>query len=134
NTANELPQLGLGVWKAGNDEVVSAIHKALEVGYRSIDTAAAYKNEDGVGKALASAGVPRDELFITTKLWNDDQGDPLAALETSLEKLKLDYVDLYLIHWPRPQQDQYVSAWRELIKLREQGLVKSIGVCNFHTP
>ena len=84
---NVMPQLGLGVWKAGNDEVVSAIHKALEVGYRSIDTAAAYKNEDGVGTALASAGVPRDELFITTKLWNDDQKRPHEALQESLEKL-----------------------------------------------
>jgi 2,5-diketo-D-gluconate reductase A len=82
---NVMPQLGLGVWKAGNDEVVSAIHKALEVGYRSIDTAAAYKNEDGVGTALASAGVPRDELFITTKLWNDDQKRPREALQESLE-------------------------------------------------
>ncbi|MDU2818041.1 aldo/keto reductase, partial [Enterobacter sp.] len=81
---NVMPQLGLGVWKAGNDEVVSAIHKALEVGYRSIDTAAAYKNEDGVGTALASAGVPRDELFITTKLWNDDQKRPHEALQESL--------------------------------------------------
>lgn len=81
---NVMPQLGLGVWKAGNDEVVSAIHKATEVGYRSIDTAAAYKNEDGVGKALASAGVPRDELFITTKLWNDDQKRPREALQESL--------------------------------------------------
>jgi 2,5-diketo-D-gluconate reductase A len=92
---NVMPQLGLGVWKAGNDEVVSAIHKALEVGYRSIDTAAAYKNEDGVGKALASAGLARDELFITTKLWNDDQKRPREALEESLEKLQLDFVDLH---------------------------------------
>ncbi len=81
---NVMPQLGLGVWKAGNDEVVSAIHKAPEVGYRSIDTAAAYKNEDGVGTALASAGIPRDELFITTKLWNDDQKRPREALQESL--------------------------------------------------
>ena len=101
---NVMPQLGLGVWKAGNDEVVSAIHKALEVGYRSIDTAAAYKNEDGVGTALVSAGVPRDELFITTKLWNDDQKRPREALQESLEKLQLDFVDLYLslIHISEP--------------------------------
>lgn len=131
---NLMPQLGLGVWQASIEETTRAVSKALEIGYRSIDTAAIYKNEEGVGAALQSSALPRSDLFITTKLWNHDQGDPLAALETSLEKLKLDYVDLYLIHWPRPQQDQYVSAWRELIKLREQGLVKSIGVCNFHTP
>ena len=131
---NLMPQLGLGVWQASIEETTRAVSKALEIGYRSIDTAAIYKNEAGVGAALQSSSLPRSELFITTKLWNDDQGDPLAALETSLEKLRLDYVDLYLIHWPRPQQDQYVSAWRELIKLRDQGLVKSIGVCNFHTP
>lgn len=131
---NLMPQLGLGVWQASIEETTRAVSKALEIGYRSIDTAAIYKNEEGVGAALQSSSLPRSELFITTKLWNDDQGDPLAALETSLEKLRLDYVDLYLIHWPRPQQDQYVSAWRELIKLRDQGLVKSIGVCNFHTP
>jgi 2,5-diketo-D-gluconate reductase A len=131
---NLMPQLGLGVWQASISETTQAVLKALEVGYRSIDTAAIYKNEEGVGAALQSTSIPRDELFITTKLWNDDQGDPQGALETSLEKLKLDYVDLYLIHWPKPQQDQYVDAWRGLIKLREQGLVKSIGVCNFHTP
>ena len=120
---NVMPQLGLGVWKAGNDEVVQAIHKALEVGYRSIDTAAAYKNEEGVGKAIQSAGIPRDELFITTKLWNDDQQRPQQALEESLEKLKLDHVDLYLMH--------YVDAWKGMIELQKQGLAKSIGVCNF---
>ena len=117
---NLMPQLGLGVWQASIEETTRAVSKALEIGYRSIDTAAIYKNEEGVGAALQSSS-PRSELFITTKLWNDDQGDPLAALETSLEKLRLDYVDLYLIHWPRPQQDQYVSARRELIKLRDQG-------------
>ena len=128
---NVMPQLGLGVWKAGNDEVVSAIHKALEVGYWSIDTAAAYKNEDGVGKALASAGVPRDELFITTKLWNDDQKRPREALQESLEKLQLDFVDLYLMHWPVPAIDHYVDAWKGMIELQKEGLIKSIGVCNF---
>ncbi|AHG19576.1 2,5-diketo-D-gluconic acid reductase [Chania multitudinisentens RB-25] len=129
-----MPQLGLGVWQATIEETTHAVAKALEVGYRSIDTAAIYKNEEGVGNALQSTAIPRSELFITTKLWNDDQGNPQAALETSLKKLRLDYVDLYLIHWPTPAQDQYVAAWRGLIKLREQGLAKSIGVCNFHTP
>ena len=128
---NLMPQLGLGVWKASNEEVITAIQKALEVGYRSIDTAAAYKNEEGVGKALANAGVPREELFITTKLWNDDQKHPAEALKTSLKKLQLDYVDLYLMHWPVPAIDHYVEAWQGMIELQKQGLVKSIGVCNF---
>ncbi|XTZ39024.1 2,5-didehydrogluconate reductase DkgA [Salmonella enterica] len=128
---NLMPQLGLGVWKAGNEEVVSAIQKALDVGYRSIDTAAAYKNEEGVGKALASTSVPREELFITTKLWNGDQQHPAEALKESLKKLQLDYVDLYLVHWPVPSQDHYVGAWKGMIELQKQGLVKSIGVCNF---
>ncbi len=128
---NLMPQLGLGVWKAGNEEVVSAIHKALEVGYRSFDTAAAYQNETGVGNALRSAGVPRDELFITTKLWNDDQKRPREALQESLSKLQLDYVDLYLMHWPVPAIDHYVDAWKGMVELQKEGLVKSIGVCNF---
>ena len=131
---NLMPQLGLGVWKAGNEEVVSPNHKALEVGYRSFDTAAAYQNETGVGNALHSAGVNRDELFITTKLWNDDQKRPHEALKESLSKLKLDYVDLYLIHWPVPAIGHYVEAWQALIELQQQGLTKSIGVCNFQVP
>ncbi|MDN0122194.1 2,5-didehydrogluconate reductase DkgA [Yersinia aleksiciae] len=131
---NLMPQLGLGVWRASIEETQRAVSKALEVGYRSVDTAAIYKNEEGVGKALKTAGVARDELFITTKLWNDSQLNPKQGLEESLEKLQLDYVDLYLIHWPVPAQDHYVRAWRELITLKEQGLVRSIGVCNFHIP
>ena len=126
-----MPQLGLGVWKASNEEVITAIHKALEVGYRSIDTAAAYKNEEGVGKAIRDAGVPRDELFITTKLWNDDQKRPREALLESMEKLQLDYLDLYLMHWPVPAIDHYVEAWENMIDLQKEGLIKSIGVCNF---
>ncbi len=129
---NLMPQLGLGVWQATNEDVVTAIHKALEVGYRSIDTAAAYKNEQGVGDALKSAGVARDELFITPKLWNDDQKRPREALEESLEKLQLDYVDLYLMHWPVPAIDRYVEAWKGMIELQQEGLIKSIGVCNFN--
>ncbi|WP_336282717.1 2,5-didehydrogluconate reductase DkgA [Cronobacter dublinensis] len=129
---NLMPQLGLGVWQASNEDVVTAIHKALEVGYRSIDTAAAYKNEQGVGDALKSAGIARDELFITTKLWNDDQKRPREALEESLEKLQLDYVDLYLMHWPVPAIDRYVEAWKGMIELQQERLIKSIGVCNFN--
>ncbi|MBJ7222438.1 MULTISPECIES: 2,5-didehydrogluconate reductase DkgA [unclassified Brenneria] len=130
---NIMPQLGLGVWRASNEETVTAVTEALKTGYRAIDTAAIYKNEQGVGQALQSAEIPREELFITTKLWNSDQKDPQRALEESLRKLQLNYVDLYLIHWPLPQQDTYVDAWRGLIKLQQQGLVKSIGVSNFHT-
>lgn len=128
---NVMPQLGLGVWKASNEEVIAAIHKALEVGYRSIDTATAYQNEEGVGKALKAASVAREELFITTKLWNDDQKRPREALQESLKKLQLDYLDLYLMHWPVPAIDHYVDAWKGMIALQKEGLVKSIGVCNF---
>lgn len=129
---NLMPQLGLGVWKAGHDEVITAIHKALETGYRAIDTASAYKNEDGVGIALSNAGLPRENLFITTKLWNADQQNAKQALEESLNKLKLDYVDLYLMHWPVPSKNNYVDAWKAMIELQKQGLIKSIGVCNFN--
>jgi len=129
---NLMPQLGLGVWQASNEQAQTAVEKALEVGYRSIDTAAIYQNEEGVGHALKQATLPREELFITTKLWNADQQHPQKALEESLKKLQLDYVDLYLIHWPVPQKDHYVQAWKGMIELQKQGLIKSIGVCNFH--
>ncbi|BBQ82206.1 2,5-diketo-D-gluconate reductase A [Klebsiella sp. WP3-W18-ESBL-02] len=131
---NVMPQLGLGVWQASNEEVVTAIHKAIEVGYRSIDTAAAYKNESGVGKAIKSAGIAREDLFITTKLWNDSHLRAADALQESLEHLQLDYLDLYLIHWPVPTSDHFIDAWKALIALQQQGLVKSIGVCNFQAP
>ena len=131
---NQMPQLGLGVWQASQKDTEQAVLKALEVGYRSIDTAAIYKNEEGVGLALKNASVPREEIFVTTKLWNDQQQNAEQALNESLKKLQLDYVDLYLLHWPVPQQDHYVQAWEALIKLQQQGKIKSIGVCNFNQP
>ncbi len=135
NDGTKIPQLGLGVWKAvDGDEVKNAVTVAIQSGYRLIDTAAVYKNEAGVGAGIAAAGVARDELFITTKLWNSDQGakNVRPALIESLQKLGLDYVDLYLIHWPTPARDLYVETWREFEKLKDEGLVRSIGVSNFH--
>jgi|SRR5476649_710916 len=134
NDGHSMPQLGLGVWQASNEDVLTAIREALDVGYRSIDTAAIYKNETGVGQALEQAEIQRQELFITTKLWNSDQAVAPKALEESLKKLRLEYVDLYLMHWPVPSQNTYVQAWRDMVKLKEEGLAKSIGVCNFHIP
>ena len=131
---NHIPQLGLGVWQASIDEARQAAVAALQVGYRSIDTAAIYKNEEGIGQALQETDVARDDIFVTTKLWNDDQLNAERALETSLKKLQLPSVDLYLMHWPCPQKDSYVQAWQQMIRLQEQGLTKSIGVCNFNEP
>jgi 2,5-diketo-D-gluconate reductase A len=112
------------------------VSEALAAGYRHIDTAAVYGNEEGVGRALAASGIPRDELFVTTKLWNSEQGTDTvrAALGKSLDTLGLDRVDLYLIHWPRPDLDRYVASWQTLETLRGEGLTRSIGVSNFHRP
>ncbi|TWD98832.1 diketogulonate reductase-like aldo/keto reductase [Neobacillus bataviensis] len=134
NNGVEMPWLGLGVFQVKDgEEVISSVKTALEVGYRSIDTAAIYKNEEGVGQAIVESNVPREELFITTKLWNADQGyeTALAAFEKSLEKLGLEYLDLYLIHWPLPSQGKYVETWRALEKLYKDGRVRAIGVSNF---
>ena len=116
-----------------DEEATAAVSDALETGYRHIDTAAIYRNETGVGRAIAASALPRDEIFVTTKLWNKAQGRDLArsGLERSLEKLGLDHVDLYLIHWPCPAQDKYVETWEQLIDFRSEGLARSIGVCNF---
>ncbi|WP_445496474.1 2,5-didehydrogluconate reductase DkgA [Photorhabdus sp. SF281] len=130
---NHMPQLGLGSWAADNQQVVTTIHAALDIGYRAIDTAAIYNNEKGVGKALQETDIPREDIFVTTKLWNDRHQDVRAALTESLEKLQLDYIDLYLMHWPAPPQDQYVEAWQQFIELQKEGLIRSIGVSNFHT-
>jgi 2,5-diketo-D-gluconate reductase A len=134
NDGNTMPQLGLGVWQIPNETVGSTVETALEAGYRSIDTAALYRNEAGVGAAIAACGIPREHLFVTTKLWNSDQGHDAAlrAFDESARKLRLDYVDLYLIHWPSPARPRYVETWRAFEKLRADGRVRSIGVSNFH--
>ncbi|WNW10016.1 aldo/keto reductase [Pseudomonas sp. DTU_2021_1001937_2_SI_NGA_ILE_001] len=131
---NRIPQLGLGVWQASPEQAASAVRQALQAGYRHIDTAAIYENEEGVGQGLQEAGVPREQVFITTKVWNSEQGFDSAtrALDASLARLKLDYVDLLLIHWPTPAKDRYVETWKALIQAREQGKVRSIGVSNFN--
>ncbi|MEV7194714.1 aldo/keto reductase [Streptomyces sp. NPDC093510] len=128
-----MPQLGFGVWQVPDDEAETAVVTALEAGYRSIDTAAIYGNEEGTGKAIAASGVAREDLFVTTKLWNADQGydTTLRAFDTSLEKLGLDYVDLYLIHWPLPSKDAYVDTYKAFEKIHADGRAKSIGVSNF---
>jgi 2,5-diketo-D-gluconate reductase A len=134
NDGHSIPQLGLGVYKIPDAAAADAVQVALDAGYRHIDTAALYENEAGVGRGIARTGLPREDVFVTTKVWNSDQGydNTLRAFEVSRRKLGLDYVDLYLIHWPAPQQDLYVETYRALEKLRADGLVRSIGVSNFH--
>jgi len=133
NNGVEIPQLGFGVFQVPDAETTDAVAAALDAGYRSIDTAAIYGNEAGVGRALAASGIPRDELFITTKLWNSDQGfeSTIAAHEASLAALGLDHVDLYLIHWPAPANDLYLETWRALEQLLADNRVRAIGVSNF---
>ncbi|MFI0719213.1 aldo/keto reductase [Streptomyces sp. NPDC021224] len=133
NNGVTMPQLGFGVWQVPDDEAEAAVATALDAGYRSIDTAALYANEEGTGRALAASGLPREELFVTTKLWNSDQGydSALRAFDTSLAKLKLDHVDLYLIHWPQPRRDAYTETWRALERIAAEGRARAIGVSNF---
>jgi 2,5-diketo-D-gluconate reductase A len=131
NDGNAIPQLGFGVWQVPNEEAAKVVGTAISTGYRSIDTAAIYGNEIGVGKGIAASPVPRSELFITTKLWNDQHTNARNALNKSLSRLGLDQVDLYLIHWPKPRQKAYLEAWKALVKLKEEGRAKSIGVSNF---
>ncbi|WP_025732491.1 aldo/keto reductase [Carnimonas nigrificans] len=128
-----IPQFGLGVWQTPAEETEKVVGTALELGYRHIDTAAIYGNEEGVGRAIANSGISRDELFITTKLWNEEQGydSTLKAFDTSLEKLGLDYVNLYLIHWPLPGKDKFLDTWKAFEKLKSDGRIRSIGVSNF---
>ncbi len=130
NDGHTIPQLGFGVWQVSTEDIVPAVRKALEVGYRHIDTAAIYGNEEGVGQAIKESGIPRDQLFVTTKLWNDRHGDVRAAITESLGKLGLDYLDLYLTHWPVPQQNKYLDAWLAMEEAQRDGLTRSIGVSN----
>jgi 2,5-diketo-D-gluconate reductase A len=133
NNGVRMPQLGFGVFQVGDDEATAAVATALDCGYRSIDTAALYGNEHGVGVAVRASGIPREELFVTTKLWNADHGADRVrpAFERSLDKLGLDYVDLYLVHWPVPSKDLYVETWRAFERLHADGRVRAIGVSNF---
>lgn len=128
-----IPQVGFGVFKIPDDETAAAVGSALELGYRAIDTAAVYENERGVGEALKASGLPREELFITTKLFRGHMGreNALQQIDLSLERLGLDYVDLYLIHWPMPAEDLYVETWEALLEIRDSGRARRVGVSNF---
>jgi 2,5-diketo-D-gluconate reductase A len=136
NDGNAMPQVGFGVWRVSNAEAGTTLAEAVKAGYRSIDTASIYGNEEGVGEAIRAVSLPREELFITTKVWNDRQGydSTLRAFDESLARLKLDHVDLYLIHWPVAGSEAYRDTWRALIKLKQEGRAKSIGVSNFLVP
>lgn len=138
NDGVEIPQFGFGVWQVSSDDIVPSVATALEVGYRHLDTAAVYGNEEGVGRAIAESSIARDELFVTTKLWNDSHkaADARRGIESSLEKLGLDQVDLYLIHWPAPVKygNEYIEAWDALQEFKAEGLTRSIGVSNFLVP
>ncbi|KUH69497.1 oxidoreductase [Mycolicibacterium novocastrense] len=133
NDGNSIPQVGLGVWQTPPEDTERAVATALEAGYRHIDTAAAYRNEREVGEALKKSGLPRDQVFITTKLWNSDQGydSTLRAFDKSMDRLGLDSLDLYLIHWPMPAKGAFVETFKAFADLREQGRIRSIGVSNF---
>jgi hypothetical protein len=134
NDGRSIPQLGLGVWQVPDADTPAVVRAAVDAGYRAIDTAALYHNERGVGEAVRAAAVPREELFVTTKLWHDHHAydAALRAFDASLERLGLEHVDLYLIHWPAPKQGRYVDAWKALVRLREEGRARSVGVSNFN--
>jgi len=136
NDGRVMPQLGLGVWQSPREVTAQAVRAALDAGYRSVDTAAIYRNEAEVGEGVRASGLDRAEVFVTTKLWNVDQGydAALRAIDASLQRLRMDYVDLYLIHWPAPGQDRYLDTWKALIRLRDEGRARSIGVSNFAVP
>ncbi|GAA2242956.1 aldo/keto reductase [Herbiconiux moechotypicola] len=134
NDGRSIPQLGLGVYKTTDAEAADAVEAALRLGYRHVDTASMYLNERGVGDGVRRSGLPRDEVFVTTKVWFTENGfdSTLRSFAESNERLGLDYVDLYLIHWPAPRNDRYVDTWRALLRLRDEGLSRSVGVANFH--
>ena len=129
-----IPQVGLGVWQTPNDEAAPAVKAALDAGYRHVDTAAVYENEEGVGEGIRQSGLSRSDIFLTTKLWNTEQGyeQTLKAFDASLKRLGTDYVDLYLIHWPSAHRGLFVDTWKAFVKLQEEGRAKSIGVSNFY--
>ncbi|SEH02290.1 Aldo/keto reductase [Nonomuraea solani] len=127
----QIPQLGYGVWQVAADEAEQAVRTALEIGYRHVDTAAAYGNEEGVGRAVLGSGLPRERVFVTTKLWNSDHGRAEEAFDESLSRLGLDHIDLFLMHWPVPEQDKYVQAWKAMEKIYRDGRARAIGVSNF---
>jgi 2,5-diketo-D-gluconate reductase A len=133
NDGRNIPQLGFGVFQVPPQDTADVVRHALGTGYRSIDTAAMYRNEAGVGEAVAQSGLDRDEVFITTKLANDNHGHDQAirALDESLSKLGMDYVDLFLIHWPRPSEGKFVETWQAFTELKQEGRARSIGVSNF---
>ncbi|WP_413586132.1 aldo/keto reductase [Bdellovibrio sp. HCB274] len=133
NDGSKMPQLGFGVWQVSDDGAEAAVKTAIEAGYRSIDTAAIYRNEGGVGRAIKNSDLSRSDLFITTKLWNEDQGydNAMKAIDSSLKKLGLEQVDLYLVHWPAPQRGLYLETWKAMVEIKKQGIAKSIGVSNF---
>ena len=131
NDGTSIPQVGLGTYRLEDDDAYRVASEALEIGYRHIDTARIYKNEKGIGRAIRESGIPRDDLYITTKLWNGDQPKTRDAISSSLDRLGLEHVDLYLIHWPAPQRGTYVDAWKQLEVLQQDGLTTSIGVSNF---
>ena len=136
NDGRTMPQLGTGIWQIEDAKTPEVVAEALRVGYRLIDGAAAYKNEAGMGRGIRDSDVVRDQIFVTSKLWNDAQGHDAAlrAFDATMERSGLDYLDLYLIHWPLPAMDAYVDSWKALIRLRDEGRVRSIGVANFHEP
>ncbi len=133
NDGHTIPQIGLGVWQVASDIASESVQAAVEAGYRHVDTASIYGNEDGVGDGIRASGIARNELFVTTKLWNDAHGydATLKAFDVSMGKLGLDHIDLYLIHWPLPNRDLYVDSWKAMIELRAGGRIRSIGVSNF---
>ncbi|MCB5362708.1 aldo/keto reductase [Pusillimonas sp. CC-YST705] len=132
---HSVPRLGFGVWQIENDIVADVVRTAIETGYRLIDTAAIYGNEEGVGQGLRDSGIDRKDLFVTTKVWNDSHGydATMKAFEDSMAKLQLEYIDLYLIHWPAPKIGLYHETWKAMIQLRDEGRIRSIGVSNFNT-